>query len=130
MNVDGIDTEEHVYAPFGDDPLLLHDVTITNTSDHARDVSWFEYWDVNAYTPGTKSYRALEAPAYDAATHTLSVAHSPDALDSRPLSIFAAALRGPVDGWDTSVDSFFGSGEGAAPVEEAANKLQSTLSQP
>src|SRR3954470_15291032 len=130
MNVDGIDTEEHVYAPFGDDPLLLHDVTITNTSDHARAVSWFEYWDVNAYTPGTKSYRALEAPAYDGATRTLSVAHSADAIDSRPLSIFAAALRGPVDGWDTSVDAFFGSGGRAAPAEVAANKLSQTLAPP
>src|SRR3954451_19108974 len=128
MNVDGIDTEEHVYAPFGDDPLLLHDVTITNTSDRARDVSWFEYWDVNAYTPGTKSYRALEAPAYDSATRTLSVAHSPDAIDSQPLSIFAKALRGPVDGWDTSVDSFFGSGGRGAPAEATGNKVSQTIS--
>ena len=38
---------DEVYAPFGDDPLLLHDVTIRNTSDRSREVSWFEYWDVN-----------------------------------------------------------------------------------
>ena len=30
--VDGVDVSEEVYAPFGDDPLLLHDVTIRNTS--------------------------------------------------------------------------------------------------
>ena len=30
LHVDGIDAEQVTYAPFGDDPLLLDDVTITN----------------------------------------------------------------------------------------------------
>src|SRR4051794_31534651 len=44
---DPVDVTEYVYAPFGDAPLILHDVTIQNTSSAAKKVSWFEYWDVN-----------------------------------------------------------------------------------
>ncbi len=38
-----------VYAPFGDDPLLLSDVTIRNLSDTPRTIRHYEYWDVNVY---------------------------------------------------------------------------------
>ena len=41
-----------VYAPFGDDPLLLHDVTIRNRTRTPKRASWFEYWDVNPYLEG------------------------------------------------------------------------------
>ena len=47
MATEGIEIEEFVYAPFGDDPLLLHDVTIRNPSAASLEASWFEYWDVN-----------------------------------------------------------------------------------
>src|SRR5439155_11832114 len=49
MRARGVDVRELVYAPFGDDPLLLHDVTLRNTTRKAKRVSWFEYWDVNPY---------------------------------------------------------------------------------
>ena len=38
--------------PFGDDPLLLHDVTLHNTTRTTKTASWFEYWDVNPYIQG------------------------------------------------------------------------------
>ena len=34
VRADGLDVEQVVYAPFGDDPLLLDDVTITNSARH------------------------------------------------------------------------------------------------
>src|SRR4051812_33243099 len=46
---EGVDVDQRTFAPFGDDPLLLDEVTITNTTDAAKKVSWFEYWDVNPY---------------------------------------------------------------------------------
>ena len=49
VRADGVAVREDVYAPFGNDPLLLDDVKITNTTSHAEHVSWFEYWDVNPY---------------------------------------------------------------------------------
>ena len=35
----GLTVDEHVYAPFGDDPVLLHDVTIHNSTAGFRRVS-------------------------------------------------------------------------------------------
>ena len=60
----GLEVRERVYAPFGDDPLLLHDVTIRNTHADARKrVSWFEYWDVNPYDQATDAQpRGSAAP--------------------------------------------------------------------
>src|SRR5262249_28513993 len=49
LDADGVTVEQTVYAPFGDDPLLLDDVTLTNTTALAASVSWFEYWDVNPF---------------------------------------------------------------------------------
>ena len=45
--VPGLSEKDTVYAPFGNDAVLLHDVTITNTSHLTRSGTYFEYWDVN-----------------------------------------------------------------------------------
>ena len=58
----GLGVRERVYAPFGDDPLLLHDVTIRNTTRGPRRASWFEYWDVNPYIQAENRSRAVGAP--------------------------------------------------------------------
>src|SRR5438270_6317290 len=78
---------QRVYAPFGDDPLLLDEVTLRNTSSAAQTPSWFEYWDVNPAGPPGFGPRATGSPSYDAGTRTLSVAQLPNAVDTAPLSI-------------------------------------------
>jgi cellobiose phosphorylase len=130
---DGLAVTDTVYAPFGDEPLLLHDVTIANTGRRARAVTWFEYWDVNPYDQGTKRPRGLGRPRYDRSTRTLSVAQSRRQLgtrlspdmpdDARPLSIFAAALRGPDGGVATDARAFFGRGGRARPDAVARDHL-------
>ncbi|HEY8584882.1 MAG TPA: hypothetical protein VIL49_18115, partial [Capillimicrobium sp.] len=129
----GLDVVEHVYAPFGDDPVLLHDVEIRNLGPRARRVSWFELWDVNPYDQGTKRQRGLHAPRWSAATRTVTVAQTreqlgtrlaPDiGLDARPLTIFGAALRGPDGGHATDAAAFLGDGTFAAPAAVAADRL-------
>ncbi|HEY2772325.1 MAG TPA: hypothetical protein VGI87_17240, partial [Solirubrobacteraceae bacterium] len=126
----GIDVQEKVYAPFGDDPLLLHDVTLRNTTAVTKPVSWFEYWDVNPYLPGAHTNIGVLSPTYDAATHTLSVAQAPHPQDLTPLRIFAASLQGPVDGYETDGRAFFGNGGRANPSEPAADHLSGTLALP
>ena len=164
---------ERVYAPFGDDPLLLHDVRIVNRSPKPLEASWFEYWDVNPAFPlpdkpardGTgqvnrpvrQVHRAMDAPRYDRAQRTLSVAQRPSAnvfipanlfvtsagqeaprqaltpiaqVDSRPLTIFAAALAGPLAGVDTDVDAFFGDGGRARPDAVAADRAAGSIAPP
>jgi Glycosyl hydrolase 36 superfamily, catalytic domain/Glycosyltransferase family 36 len=129
LHASGLDVREDVYAPFGDDPLLLHDITIRNTTARARRVSWFEYWDVNPYDQTSRRLRGLGVPRWNAATRTLTVPQNGGG-DARPLSIFAAALRGPVDGHETSVAAFFGDGTRAAPAAVRADRLRGATAPP
>ena len=115
MAADDLTVEQVVYAPFGDDPLLLDDVTITNTGGTPRQVSWFEYWDVNPYDQAAAVARGLDVPVWNPETATLSVRQRGRPADTAPLSIFAAALDGSVDGYETSVETFFGAGSRAHP---------------
>ncbi|HEV3230434.1 MAG TPA: hypothetical protein VGY97_13240 [Solirubrobacteraceae bacterium] len=126
----GVDVTQTVYAPFGDDPVLLDDVTLRNTTTAAKKVSWFEYWDVNPFDQAIvgNQTRGLMAPTWDAASRTLAVAQfGNDYRDTAQLSIFAAALSGPVDGYETSLTPFFGSGGRAAPTEVTADHLSGTI---
>jgi hypothetical protein len=124
LRTDGVAVREDVYAPFGDDPLLLHDVTITNTTARPERVSWFEYWDVNPYDQTAHRNRALARPVWHAAARTLTVAQTANGGDDRPLTIFAAALQGPLAGHETSVAAFFGRGGRSVPAAVAADRLR------
>jgi hypothetical protein len=127
----GVVVEELVYAPFGDDPLLLDDVTIANQTDSPQTVSWFEYWDVNPRDQTAQLHRGVGQPVWNPGTQTLSVAQSGGHLDDpAPLSIFAAVVQGPVDAFETSLTSFFGDGTRAAPAEVTADRLSGTLAPP
>jgi Glycosyl hydrolase 36 superfamily, catalytic domain/Glycosyltransferase family 36 len=119
--------DENVYAPFGDAPLLLHDVTIRNTSDRRLDANWVEYWDVNPYDEYRDVHLGLEAPRSSEGGRMLSVTEAPDSVDSNPLSVFAAALHGKVRSWETDGSAFFGSGGRANPAEVATGKLGGSL---
>jgi hypothetical protein len=127
---DGIDVSDAVYAPFGNDPMLVHDVTLRNTTRQTLPVSWVEYWDVNPYyqTLGFQRNLGINAPTWNAGAKTLAVAQTGVAeADTNPLSIFAASVKGPVADYETSVKQFFGSGTRAAPAEVAANRLSNTI---
>ena len=123
----GTRVADTVYAPFGDDPVLMHDVTIANTSNHTQHVSWFEYWDVNPYEQGAHDYRGLNAATWDTTNHVLAVAQTPHGADRDPLSIFAAPVTGTVDGFETTTSGFFGGGGRAAPAAVTAGHLAGGL---
>jgi hypothetical protein len=131
LRVRGLSEHDVVYAPFGNDPILLHDVTITNTSDRVQAGSYFEYWDVNPEVQAIKQVpRGYLSPVWNRATRTLSVAQLPDDTDTRPLSIFASALRAPVSAYDADTSTFFGAGTRAAPAAVAAGHLPDSLALP
>jgi hypothetical protein len=128
ISFEGLRVREDTYAPFGSDPVLLDDVTLRNTSKLTKTADWFEYWDVNPIDQGTFGQNiGVDSPVWNAADRTLSAAEIPDnALDSAPLSSFAAVLRGQPGSWDTSVTGFFGDGTRAVPEEVKANHLKET----
>ncbi|MFX1468232.1 MAG: GH36-type glycosyl hydrolase domain-containing protein, partial [Promethearchaeota archaeon] len=41
--------DQVVFAPYGDDPILISQVTITNNREVAVDLSWVEYWGCFMY---------------------------------------------------------------------------------
>ena len=129
--VPGLSEHDTVYAPFGDDSLLLHDVTITDTGSKPLSGSYFEYWDVNPEVQAIKQVpRGYQPPAWDPSSRTLSVAQLPDDVDTEPLTIFASALNAPVSAYDTDTSKFFGSGTRAAPAAVAAGKLTDSIAPP
>jgi hypothetical protein len=128
LHAESLDVVQTVYAPYGDDPLLLDDVVITNRGDTTRSVSWFEYWDVNPYDQVDGVIRGVGQPVWDPSTMTLSAAQSGGrAADTAPLDVFAAVLSGPVDGYETSVATFFGGGSRAVPAAVMADHLDGGL---
>ena len=48
--------DQVIFAPFGDDPVLISQVTITNRSDRVSRPRWVEYWGCHNYQ---FSYRSL-----------------------------------------------------------------------
>ena len=129
--VPGLSEHDTVYAPFGDDSLLLHDVTITNTGSRMLSGSYFEYWDVNPEVQAIKQIpRGYQSPAWDPSSKTLSVAQLPDDVDTEPLTIFASAVNAPVSAYDTDTSKFFGSGTRAVPAAVAAGKLTDSIAPP
>lgn len=94
---------EDVYAPFGDDPLLLHDVTLSNPSDSDVTATWHELWDLDPVVQSTHEAMELEDATYDASRRLVSTVQvDPD--DDAPLTLFAAALRSPESSYGTSPD--------------------------
>ena len=90
--------DERVYAPFGDGPVLLHDVTIRNTGARAAQRILVRVLGREPVRPGGQALdRAWSAPRYSARhAHAHASPSAPRAPDRRPLTIFAAALSGPV----------------------------------
>ena len=112
--------DEYVYAPFGNDPVLLHDVTVHNGSSRSRKVTWFEYWDVNPFDQATKAPIATGPVRSMAGLGALATTQTPTTLDPRPLTIFAAALNRRPQGTFGDTRSFFGSGADARAEPAAA----------
>ena len=130
----GLDVRERVYAPVRrrpaaaarrDDPQPLR--------GRARRASWFEYWDVNPYIEATGPGRAVgTSRGGRRALRTLSVRQAAGDLgDRRPLSIFAAALRGPGGRLrDVRRDGSSAPGTRAAPAAVAADRLSGRTAAP
>ena len=130
VRADGVQVTQVVYAPFGNDPVLLDDVTVRNVSRAPERATWFEYWDVNPYdqTVGETGTRGLARASWNPAQRTLAVAqYGNNGADTAPLSVFAAALHGPLAGHETSLRAFFGGGSRRIPAEVAADRLSGAL---
>jgi Glycosyl hydrolase 36 superfamily, catalytic domain/Glycosyltransferase family 36 len=62
------EVDQVIFAPFGDDPVLLSRVTITNHGRDAADLRWIEYWGSHNYQFSYRSWmQAMVQPRVNAA---------------------------------------------------------------
>ncbi len=50
------EADQVIFAPFGDDPILLSTVKITNLGNDAADLRWIEYWGCHNYQFSYRSF--------------------------------------------------------------------------
>lgn len=60
------EVDQVIFAPFGDDPVLVSTVTLTNHGSDAADLRWIEYWGSHNYQ---FSYRSWMQAAVQRATN-------------------------------------------------------------
>ncbi len=52
----GLTADQVIFAPFGDDPLLLSQITITNNRKESANLRWIEYWGCYTYQFSINAY--------------------------------------------------------------------------
>jgi hypothetical protein len=52
----GLGVDHVVFAPFGDDPLVISRVEISNRREEPVDLRWVEYWDATPYPLSFRSF--------------------------------------------------------------------------
>lgn len=123
--------EEAVTSPYGDLPVLVHEVRLTNRGSAPREASWWEYWDANPHLQlATPIARPIQGAAWDAGSSTLSVKQvgiGTEVVDPNPLTIFLAAADAPVSGIETDLRDFFGSGTRAVPQAVVADTAGNSI---
>ncbi len=122
---DGIDAEEFNYAPFGDDPVLLHDVTITNTGEHAEAGLVVR---VLGREPGAAGHKGADRdraarlrrrPPHALGGAAARTTRTPTRCRSTP-----RRSRAPTAATPRARSTFFGAAVAAAPAAVAADRLE------
>jgi len=52
----GYGIDQVIFAPFGDDPVLVSQVTITNSGSSAADLRWIDYWGCQVHQFSFRSF--------------------------------------------------------------------------
>ncbi len=146
-----------IFAPEGDDPVLIDEVTLTNEDTRARSLQHFEYWDVNRHQlsiewvrtglgaarsdSGRDSHndRFTQTVTWDGAAKTLKATMTPktgetpaprdvpSGIDWYPPDVFLTALDGDVQAHHADQRAFFGSGPPERPATVAATSPSTEL---
>jgi len=147
---DGLSVRHRIFAPEGDDPVLVDEVTLTNEGTSGRTFRHYEYWDVNRHQLAIEWVRTglgaarsdaardalngrfTQAVTWDPAAKTLKATMTPNsgeavvprdqpsAIDGYPPEVFLTALEGDVVAYHADQRAFFGSGPPERPAAVAA----------
>ncbi|NVM17300.1 MAG: hypothetical protein HWN80_06255 [Candidatus Lokiarchaeota archaeon] len=55
----GYTVNQNIFAPFGDDPVLISQVKITNHQDDPVNLRWIEYWGCHMYQFSSSSFASV-----------------------------------------------------------------------
>jgi len=126
-----VSVRERVFAPWGEDPLLIHEVVLRNHTSAPVDATWWEVSGINPVQqlPAKRVHLGLQAPRWDAARRTLT-AQEVNPQDARAQAIFAAPLDAHVDGFETDATAFYGDGGRADPDAVRADHATDSIAQP
>jgi len=135
----GIQLVQVVFAPDGDDEVVMEQLTFTNTTAGPLTLSYIDYWGVAGVFPrfGAPSDEAdTVITSYDPVRQAV-IAESTRApadltvpspqADPSPKAWFVAGLDRALDGFDTVASAFVGAGTRALPAAVAAGQLTDSL---
>lgn len=142
VEAENLTINQSIYAPFGDDPILISQAKIRNDGAETVNLNYFEYWDINPRVIALEGI--LDLIPFDILSRFLNMfflketyydndlnaiiskqlipirlpiplSNMPAIQDSSPNYIFLVALNAPVSGYDCDQFSFFGDGTRANP---------------
>ena len=124
-----LNVDQTIFAPFGDEPVLLSQVEFENTGRQPQTVHYFEYWGVNPQVvPAGFSSQGPSLPQFPRSVQYVPglrtlIAPPPGGDSPVPHTLFLCSVTDPVAGYETSAARFFGTGGRAAPAEVASGAL-------
>lgn len=130
METRGLIVEDTVTSPWGDSPALVHEITLTNTTQRQRELSWWEYWDINPVDRTLRRTIGTARPEFDPERSLLTIRQISDGIDLKPQTIFLGALNTPVDGFETTIAAFFGDGSRAVPNAVVRDTASGSIARP
>lgn len=143
--------QRRVYAPSGDHPFVLADVTVENQGSKTVDLIYYEYWDVNveqlklqwlrthpmgaagdeerseineAFEPQIQWDASFNALRFHQTSKSQVLAGQIDSVNVVPPDIFLADLSGAPDSQFTDKFAFFGKGGAGQPDAVKARTVQ------
>jgi len=114
-----------LFAPFGDDEIVISEIEISNMGSMERELSYYEYWDINFNIIGkqTEPFGILST-RFNPDFKTLFVTSDQKNADLIFLSAIGQTL---ISGFDTDKNSFFGNGGRVDPEHVKKNSCANSI---
>ena len=136
IDYNGINITQYIFAPFGNDSILISQVSISNSNKESKNLKYFEYWDVNTneIIPSnffintiklklnqrlTENYNRITYDTYFDKKLSSIISkpnlivkgintNVPSRVDKNPSEIFLTCFNHPISGFEGDQNVFFG----------------------
>jgi len=120
-----IKCKQTLFAPFGEDEVLISEIEIFNMGSTKRELSYYEYWDINLHIIGkqTEPFGKLST-SFEPDFKALLVTSDQNNDD---LIFLSAIGQTPISGFDTDKEAFFGKGDRVNPERVIENSCANSI---